>query len=42
MFQCSSWEDGIMNRKQEEVFKKNVSVAIYEHLPALPSQKQLL
>lgn len=41
MFQCSLWEDTIMNRKQAEVFQ-NVNVAICEHLPALPSQQQIL
>lgn len=41
MFQRSLWEDTIMNRKQEEVFK-NVSVAVCEHLPALSSQQQIL
>lgn len=41
MFRCSLWEDTIMNRKQEEVFK-NVSVAVCKHLPALSSQQQIV
>lgn len=32
MFQCSSWEDGIMNRKQEEVFKKKMLVLLYMNI----------